>query len=196
MTPSKVVRRLVSYAPAVIAQWSKPDYPRCILATRIGCDVLRAFALEAAPLPVVVDVANARFFEWAAQGGTREQFLERGCWLITNEPKDHFDELPPQVPRPARGTNQHVVLHVPRLGVIVDLDLRQMQRPQKGIVPPDAIMLPWDGVETGQAFGWGGVRYRPWPTEVASDWQDAGDWQKGPHAGVTEALVRAVRKGR
>lgn len=195
MTRTKILRRVVQYAPRIISQWARYN-GRCVLATRVGYDVLRACGIEAEPIAVIIDVANAPYFAWAAHGGTRDEFRASGCWLISNDPVTPMDELPPQVPRPPRGTNQHLVLHVPAVAALVDLDLRQMARPQHQILPPDAIMLPWDGAETGQAWGWGAVRYRPWPADVvAPDWRAVKDW-RGPHAGVTDALIRAVRKGR
>jgi len=33
----------------------------------------------------------------------------------------------------------------PRSGRSFDLDLRQMRWPSRGILPPDALPLPWDG---------------------------------------------------
>lgn len=88
------------------------------------------------------------------------------------------------------------MLHVPERRLLVDLDSRQFARPQYRIRPPDALVLPWDGVDAARRWPWGAIRYRPWPADVTADWQTSGNWAKGPHADVTEALVQAVRKGR
>lgn len=194
MTPGKVIDRLVAYAPAVLSAWANP---KCVLATATGLYTLRQFGIESAGVAVIAEAANPAYMDWIRRGNPGELFHAMGCWFISNDPNFEGAELPRQVAEPRRATIQHVVLHVPKLGCIIDLNLDQFNRPSKQLVlPVSALKLPWDGVHASRGWDTGAVRYRPWPVHDDS-WQAAPDWVNGLQK--TEAMVkeltRAIRKG-
>jgi hypothetical protein len=196
MTTSKLLARLAAVAPPIIAAGAQPG-ARCVLATRVGVDVLAAFGREAAAVPVLVDAANVAYFDWVADGAPDgvEGFHARGCWLLSNDDPTAgaLAGLPAQVPPVASPWDGHLVLVLD--GRLVDLDVAQLARPKHGIRPPRALVLPWDGVEAGETFPWGAVRYRPWPTDrPLVDYRTAGDWRHGPFEHLVEPIVRGIRK--
>jgi hypothetical protein len=193
MTRSKALARLVAYAPPVIAAHAKPQ-PRCVLATRIGLDVLSALGIAAAPMPVVLDAANAAYFEWCEAGEPDgfEGYRARRCWLMSNDPRKRGLQLRRAIANPWPG---HLVLRVQ--DQIVDLDLQQLARPAFGITPPPALMLPWPSDQPAAlaTFEWGAVAYRRWPeTHMLPEYQQSVDW-RGPYDHIVKPLVRAIRRG-
>ncbi len=204
MTTTKILTRLVYYAPPVLHERANPG-GRCVLATRLGIDVLARFGLHAEPHVVVAEIANAAYIQWiedGAPGGDQEQ-LARGAWLVSNDPakrRPHGGhELPAQVPPPKAPWDGHLVLVVRdrQRDLLVDLDVQQFARPTRGIVPPPALVLPWNGDLTGSEFrqGGGACAYRPWPADQPiADFRTAPDWQRDLRD-IVDPLVRAVRKG-
>jgi len=199
MTVTKILTRLVRYAPPALQARAKPG-PRCVLATRIGLDVLARFGLDAEPRLVVCEAANAAYLQWVedgAPGGDVGQ-LARGAWLVSNDPlkrRAGGDGLPRQGPPVASPWDGHLVLRLRDL--LIDLDAQQFARPTHGIVPPAAVVLPWHGEErVGTDFRRGGACcYWPWPADhPIDDWRTAPDWTRDVRD-VVEAITRAMRKG-
>jgi hypothetical protein len=197
MTPSKILARLVEYGPRVIRDNAKPG-PRCVLATRVGLDVLARFGLDAAPLPLQVDVCNVAFAQWEIDGapGGEPEFLARGCWLVSNNPAPFAGRLVSEAARDLDERERwpgHLVVLV--RGQLLDLDLQQTARPRHHILPPDALAVRWDGHVAGANFPWGCVRYCPWPTSYPlPEYTHSGDWRK-PIDHIVAPIVRAIRKG-
>jgi hypothetical protein len=195
VTTRKLLARLAAVGPPIIAQHAKPG-ARCVLATRVGCDVLAVFGRAAEPVPVLIDIANAAWFAWVAAGqpGGAEGFHARGCWLVSTDDPG-IPGLPAQVPPVASPWPGHLV--VSAAGWLLDLDAQQLARPKHGIVPPPALLLPWDGQHAAHAFPWGGVRYRRWPADrPLDDYRTSGDWRRGPWPELTGPIVRAVSDSR
>jgi hypothetical protein len=197
MIPSKILARLVHYAPSALRLRAKPG-PRCVLATRIGIDVLARFGLAAAPLQVIVEVANAAYVEWVTDGapGGDDQQRARGVWLVSNDPvkRRRHGELPRQGPLVTAPWDGHLAIDT--CGHLVDLDAQQFARPTRGICPPPALALPWDGHATGCDLPQGGALfYQPWPIDFPiEDYRDAPDWRCDIRD-IVDALTRAIRKG-
>jgi hypothetical protein len=177
-----VIDALVKLAPAVIALHAiKPN--RCILATRVGCEVLRYFDVPHEPLVVNVKLVNAAMYAWGRDGypGGAEAGKALGAHMI---------EVHESVPGP--GWSGHLVIEV--AGGIVDLDLQQFQRPAKAIDLPHAASFA-----TSTAHDWvyeingSHLWYIPRRGDTsfmrARDWYDHGD--RMPAASL---LIRAIKQ--
>lgn len=196
MTRLKVLKRLVRFAQPVL-QRERLEHARCILATAVGVDALAAFGIPARPLSVDVWVVNQPWLDWRDRDPEGPQPAD--AWLLAGgvgQPKD-APTAPPLVPRSLKPWDGHLVVEVPSMKVLLDLDLRAMARPTKGITLPDAAAFDWDGVndQTYRIPTGGAIRYaaqrddRSW--EQANDWKRQ-DWRKTL---FVDPLVRAIRKG-
>lgn len=177
-----VIDALVKLAPAVIALHAKPG-GRCILATRVGCEVLRYFEVPHAPLAVNVKLMNAAMLEWVKAGQPGGVEIAKACGA-------HMIEIHESVPGP--GWSGHCVIEVP--GGIVDLDLQQFQRPAKQIDVPNASSFatgpePW-------LYEINGSHLLYIPRRGDLSFMDSPDWRRaGPQSPQAGMLIRAIKKG-
>ncbi len=193
MTPTKVIRRLISIVEAEADQirqecrWD-PSCGRgaCVPMTRIGCDVLGEFGIGAEPLSVSVTVANAPWWAWETGEPPEEAHGHYSTGLI-GQPTD-AEEYP-----------YHVVVHVPAREEILDLDLGSWMCGDcrdKGIVLPKAAALQWPTDATEQQWPFPGgsqVEMSVYPN--ATQFLENDYWTKPP-LGTVKRLVRAIRKGK
>ena len=184
MTGSKVIGRLMEFAPAILAAGTRVP-ARCIAATAVGCDVLRAFDIEAEPYPVLVEVANAAFVAAQARGADPVTAIARGGHILV---------IGEHIPG---GWPGHLVIHLPAHGVLVDLDFQQFRRASQSIAAAPAEMLPWPSGTTSRAFvNPDGARLAIEATndrtyERSPDWSDLN--RRRP---LVQELIRAIRKNR
>lgn len=197
MTPAKIIRRLVEFTPSTLAPFIRPDvHGRCVAATRAGLDVLNRFGIDAEPLAVDVRAFNPAAVQWILDGspGGPEEFTRRGCYMLTSDVPDGAPVLPPTRPNGGRGWGRHLVLRVPSRGLVLDLDMRQLARPEFGVDVPDAAAFTW-----GDAAGLvldtpGGARIVYTPRDDRA-YLDAPDWRHASPA-IVDRLARLIRKGR
>ena len=185
MTQSKVLDRLVRYAPPILARAAAARH-RCILATAVGLDVLAVFDVPAAPLAVLVDLVNQRYLDARAAGFSAASAIATGGHVITTAPPEYTD-----VPGNAWAGHLVICTH----GGLIDLDLQQFRRPAFGLELPAAAQFAWrDGLRAREFEVPGGrLRY-----EVVDDrsYEQSKDWYL-PHrrAPIVGDVCRAIRKG-
>ena len=198
MSTAEILERLIETAPAVIAATAKPEVAgRCILATRLGLEVLRACGVQAEPWPVEALALNAAGVAWEDRGRQGDP-RALGVRIL---------HVSPDAEGP--GIGGHLLIRVraadlPGGWAVVDLDARQFQRPaivREGVAVgaidlPDALWWPtaspegpWTAqCDTGAFLGYRtlpGLRYRHSP-----DWRVVWD---GDRRRLIGSLVRAVR---
>lgn len=183
MEPAELIKKLVEVAPAIIDRNGYPRYPlgargRCIASTRIGIEVLKAFGVEAIPVPVNTRLANEPYLLALDNRITWAQAHKRGAWLIEVDVGSPQDDL---------SWPGHLVIGLPQFNGLIDLDLVQFDRPLKNLHVPEAVSfevdkLWWNGKRlTFYALEGGGrlfleklVTYPPF--EVSPDWYDYPRW--------------------
>lgn len=189
MRPGKAIRRLVSGAPAVFASLPLKRH-RCIFATAVGIEALREVGVSAVPLSVRMVALNAAMRRWLESGlaGGEAEGRRLGAFMVETDVSG--------VAEPGAWCG-HLVLHVPASGVLVDLDLGQASRPERGLVLPPAVAFPWlsgasrnwQASEDGTVLGYEARDDAGW--RVAPDW-----WRRDAFfRDAVGAVVRAVRAG-
>lgn len=185
MTESKVIERLMAFAPAMIAA-STREPRRCIAATAIGCAVLEAFDVKARPFPVLIEIANRAFVEAKARGADEVTAVARGghVMVISREP----------VPN---GWCGHLMIHLPAHALLMDLDFQQFRRQEQEIAAAPAELFPWPIGTTSRVYtNPDGARLAIQATADRT-WQASPDWTKADRRESTvRELVRAIRKNR
>lgn len=166
----------------------------CVLATKVGLDVLRYFGVDAKPLPVVVAALNAPAVDWIESdrelpreyGEDADEFEKSGAWIVQIDERD--------LGEPGRYPG-HLVVGLPGEDAILDLSLGQFARPEKGIlVPPGGMFDLPEGFADGrrglyQLEGGGALVYEARPR--SDRFRRGADWKrKNPYAG---ALIRRIR---
>lgn len=183
MEAAELVRKLVEVAPAIIDRNGYPRFPlgargRCIASTRIGIEVLKAFGVEAIPVPVNTRLINKAYRLAMDKRITWEEARKRGAWLLEVDVGEPQDSL---------SWPGHLVIGLPQSDTLVDLDLVQFARPLKQIHVPEAVAFDvdkkwWEGKRlTYYALEDGGQlfleRLRDYPPfEVSPDWYDRPRW--------------------
>jgi hypothetical protein len=185
MTETKVIERLMTFAPAIIEAGTRVPN-RCIAATAIGCAVLEAFGVKARPFPVLVEIANRAFVEAKARGADEVTAVARGghVLMISREP----------VPN---GWCGHLVIHLPAHALLMDLDFQQFRREAQQIAAAPAELFPWPIGTTSRAYtNPDGARMAIQATADRT-WEASPDWSNpGRHEAMVCELVRAIRKNR
>lgn len=178
MTKSKIVSRLVSDVPVIIDLMfdGRLEHSRCVMATAVGVDVLAAFNIEARPLSVKIDLLNRAYVEFL-NGTLAGDPESHGAWRLTGGDPSLEDRLTAktQVPQPVKPWHGHLVVEIPAMEMLVDLDLRQMNRPQKQIVLPSAAGFRWDGVSGAYVVNGNVMQYVARRDDVS--WEEAPDWK-------------------
>lgn len=178
-------------------------HARCVATTRLGIETLARFGIAAEPLPVNVRVLNAAAAQWCADGmpGGDEEMQRRGGWMLGGAGmRDGAAYRPTTRPIVGPAWNGHLVVLVPDRGVMLDLDARQFCRPERGIVVPDALLMPWHP-EGQVATAPNGLvmTYEPRrdPLTGAFDhsYTDAPDWLRR-HDDLVRALESRIRAGK
>ncbi|RPJ69041.1 MAG: hypothetical protein EHM24_19700 [Acidobacteria bacterium] len=202
MTPQKVIRRLVHWAPSCFASMGLVR-ERCVLTTRVGLDVLARFDIAAEARSVVAAVSNRAYEEFRCFQATHPEAsavsAPPGAWAVIAG----LQPEPGAAPRPKHWWG-HLVVYVPGRELMLDLDFQQFGRDRLGMPVPPALLMPW-----GQGRPTAG-----WQLALAADrskvlfvhyerqdenqaYVAAPDWDSGrPHIrAAVDALVRAIRKG-
>jgi hypothetical protein len=189
-----VLRGLVKHGPAIISTHTNA-HGRCVLASRVAFAVLQRHGIAAQPIAVQLTGMNRQYVEWVARHGTMEDFYTSGAWLVTNAPQ--WRKLLPQPRWPRWMVPYHVVLELPTLGALLDLDLRQTRVPDRHILPPDALVIDWDGRRAEHHWSSrGAVHYLRWPDDVGDEIRAHPVWTHGPHSRIAEEIERALETER
>jgi len=197
VTRTKVIQRLAVQVPLVFRQ-HQLKATRCILATSVGLDVLRAFGIEARALSVKLDLVNAAWVRWVEAGkpGGDQAALKLGAWALAAGYPPEAWGVPKRVV-PAGSWDGHLVIEVPAMKVLIDLDMQQLNRADKGIVMPDAAVLHLvdSNVATYNTPDGGMLRIEARREDLS--FQVARDWWDRPHRqGLVDEVIRGIRKGR
>jgi hypothetical protein len=201
MTASKVIERLLYWQPHCFAQLPLVR-ERCVLATRVGIDVLARFGIAAEPLPVMAAVCNQKYERW-------RQFIDPlpvdDAKLIP-PPADGWavmSGLPPdegEAPRP-KHWHGHLIVSVPAKGMVLDLDFQAFGRPEKGLDVGPAVGFPWpagalcvDLMGLDRANRPIFLHYQHTPENQG--YVTGPDWQRNEfNQAAVRAIERAIRKG-
>lgn len=200
MTRLKTIQRLAKLQPAVFDR-KKLAPSRCILATAVGVEVLGRFGVQARPLSVKLDLVNAAWVRWVQAGkpGGQAAALKMGAWaLAAGYPPEAWGVQPNAVAKPERGGwDGHLVVEVPGNQCLIDLDMQQLNRPDKGIIMPDAAVLHLVEPDVGTYTTPDGGMLRVEAKREDLTFQAARDWwDRGNRADLVDEVERAVRKGR
>jgi hypothetical protein len=187
MTTTKILDRLIRFAPPLLDANCKPGVGRCILATAVGLDVLRAFDIAAEPRAVHMKLANAQYIAARLRGADPVTAVARGGHLMA----------PNEGLRSATSWGGHLVIELPTVGKLLDLDHGQFRRPAHGILVEDADLFDWPANTREREFV-GVNRARLVITvveddyyQLSKDWTEPSRWRP-----LATTLVRAVRAGR
>ncbi len=174
-----LVDRLVGVAPAYLPP-PRAGRGYCILASRIGVEVLRYFGVAARVMPCEAFAYNA-----VAAGASDAGEVREGAVVVARSMRSLV------VARSAGGWWGHMVVVLEREGTMVDLDLRQFRQEAHGILVPDAASFAWDGdglhaypLEAG-----GRIVYVPRPEDRS---HRRGDWTAGRLTRAARPLVGAI----
>jgi hypothetical protein len=185
VTDSKVLNRLMDFAPRIIAAYSSAP-TRCIGATAVGCEVLQHFGIVAAPFPVLVEVVNAAWVAAQRRGADPVTAIARGGHVLLINPDPG-----------AAGWSGHLMIHVPSQHTLIDLDFQQFGRPHERIDAAPAEVFAWPSGTTTRTFQDAtGARITIQATTDdtytrARDWYDV-----DRRAPMRAAIIRAITKNR
>jgi hypothetical protein len=189
MTRAKVVGRLIAFTPPVLDACCQP-IGRCILATAVGIEVLRAFDIDAAPLSVNVTLANAQYRQVLGRGGDAATAVARGGHLM----------LSANAAGGAVQANEwggHLVIAVPSQSVLLDLDSRQFNRPRERIIVPPASIFAWPAGTRQREYREAGGVHLVIETVEDDRYLRSPDWtDPGRRLPLARRLVHAIRAGR
>lgn len=174
-TDAQIASLLAVVAPAPIAEAFAETPARCIVATAIGLEALRFFGVKAEPFPVGLTIYNAALVQHLDGGGVPGARIEGGHVLTTFD--NQRQRIITRAGRPYwRG---HLVIHLPAARALVDLDLQQLRRPEKGISVPDAAVFNYaEHSIQSQGFRVNGCMLRYMPSDDQS-WRTSSDWRSG-----------------
>ncbi len=198
MTTSKAVSRLMAASIEVFKLHPHLAPNRCILATAVGLDVLKHFGLLARPLSVKVAVLSPAWVRWHQAGRpnlTLMELADLGVWALTcGFPPDPGMTLGASVPG-NNAWNGHLLIEVPAVKQLVDLNTGQFSRPAKDILFPAVMAWDWNGQVVSREFGHGmAIRIEPKRDDVsytaAVDW-----WNVDRRRPIVDEIVKLVRKG-
>lgn len=153
----------------------------CILAARVGHDVLRYFGVSSEPVALRAVAGNAIWREW----------------YLANAPEPPTPPMPDAAwsvavgwgtQNPDPGYDGHLALRLDE-GWLLDLDAGQFSRPQHSIFIPETVLAPFDqygGIELdeGGLLSYGRIENPP-------NWKVTPDWRKGGN--LAGPVIRAVR---
>jgi len=183
MTVSKVLERLLAFAPPLIAASVRVP-ARCVFATAVGIDVLRRFGIDAHPQAVILRIASARYVAAVQRGATPVVAVARGGHLMEIAPSDRVRE---------GHWGGHLVIALPH--ALLDLDHQQFSRPTVGLQLPPATLIPWPPDARAQVFQYNGHALRIALTEDET-FRQAPDWIRvAARQPVVDRVVHAVRRG-
>lgn len=132
MTPQRAAAVLAALLEVAPVELAKGDLQRnrCIRATVIGREVLHYFGLMGAPVALQVTVWNRVAEGWRQEGmpGGPEEGRRRGAYMLCVDVK---------TPAPGKFAG-HLALFLPELRGLLDLDLQQFSRPERGLRLPGA----------------------------------------------------------
>ncbi len=195
MTPTKVIRRLIDVAPPIIAENARVPN-RCVLATAIGVATLARFGIEAAPLAVSVRLANAAYMRWLEEGepGGADEAVRRGAFVLDTSAGRLGPAGLSVMEITGRAWNRHLVILVPDRECVIDLDAQQLNRAERGVHVPSALVLNWPRGELERTWPIGAscLYLRAEPQDRS--FEAATDWQVFPE--IVGRVERAIRKGR
>jgi hypothetical protein len=184
MDADAVVDRLVAVAP----EYFVPGRGNCIVASRVGVEVLRYFGIPARTLPCEAYAYNPAAWRVMAY---RDEPTVAGALVVARS-------TPPSggTRRSEGGWWGHMVILLDSGETMLDLDLRQFRREAAGVVVPDAAAFAWSG-EPPHAYALpagGGIIYYPMPEDRT---HRQGDWTPGrlvrAARPITAALIRRIR---
>ena len=116
---------LMDCEPHIAAAARFPNH--CILATKIGLEVLNYFEIEATPLPVIIWLYNQAYADCADAGmKDANEFVSHGAFSVGINKSN-----------PGKEWNGHLLIDLHN-GDLLDLNFGQFSRPSKQIVVPVA----------------------------------------------------------
>lgn len=164
---------------------------RCILATRVGVQVLARFDVAAKPVAVEAYVMNGAWLAWLEAGNPDPRPADGYSIFVGKRDPGDLD---------ANGFDGHVI--VATSTALVDCDFRAFDRPAKGMPAPDGIVLAmaterfarfYAGERVGFATDEGPSLALSLQYTGRTDFLDAPDWRR-PHREAVRHAYKAVRR--
>lgn len=163
--PQAIIQALHDQARPTLLQYMTRD--SCIPSTRIGIDVLAYFGIHAEPLPLFVLVINQDGVEMLNEGDKTlddvgREALKRqasdpgGPWTIGLGAPLEARSGAGAAPGKWAG---HLVIAVPERRTLIDLSVDQINRPLKGIMFKDPLVIELD--ESSDPWWTGEVGHYP-----------------------------------
>jgi hypothetical protein len=154
----------------------------CILATRVGIEVLRYFGVPASAVSTALCVLNAEYITWQ-QAGSQEPL----------PPEAHSIGVDPAAVPTQPRYRGHLVL-VTDDNTMIDLTLPQVNRPHKGIeLQPLVARVPKDFRTNTSWFATKNagceVAYQPFDDRT---YKEAPDWRN--HKDLVGPLIRYIKE--
>lgn len=166
---------------------------RCILATKVGREVLHYFGILAHPVAVNLVAGNRPWLDWfVAQSGNP---MPDGAWAVAAS-KNYSG-------RTGNGWDGHLLLEIPGdPAQLLDLDFQQFARPTYGMDFPPTLLLPL--APAIRAEDYRALRTVWWADDDSgcvlgiqqtqrTDYRTAPDWQRYSHRQIIGPLIRAIR---
>lgn len=192
------VELIVGRVAGAVPEELRSDFPDrrdiCVLASRVGYDVLRYFGVNAKPVVARALAFNAKWDEWV---DTTRGDLNDPRWEEAIKDGAHslvVDEVDRQVKGRFAG---HLILWLPDLGQLMDLSAEQFSRPDHDMVFPPAVRLLAPEFLGGEAHVFdspdgGAIAYRY--RQGVTSFRRGGDWNiKTAYAG---RIIRRLRDTR
>lgn len=188
MTPEQ--QNALSALVRVYPSWRKArglQPQSCVLAVRLATDVLAYWGVDVEPVPVAVQVQNARMVELLEAGVAHDQAALESMEGFAVGTDPNTSALDPRVRRPKGAAwNCHLIAWLPKESTVVDLSLEQYHRPlyrihvgaAAALVPPDSAAGFFERGEWLTHVSSSGTRvmYRHHPDQTA--FRDAPDWSR------------------
>lgn len=163
---------------------------RCIMASKVGREVLAYFGIVAEAVAVDMVVGNAVWWAWVTAG------------MIDAMPDEAWSVATVEVKTPTTGFDGHVLLHLPAVPALLDLDFQQFARPKKGIIVEPTLLLPLDA-QAAERFRPGGAPLlftQPGTGVVIhlertarTDWRRSPDWHTHHHRDLIGPIIRRLK---
>jgi hypothetical protein len=193
MTPTKVVNRLMEFGPVVIRANARQGN-HCVLATRIGIDVLQEFGIHAEPAAVRLTIVNATMRAYlnarpeptATLTADEVQAIHAtGAWALDVGDGRAVGD----------GWNGHLMIHLPKAQQLLDLNFSQFNRHDKDIRVSDAALFPWPTGRTKGYWTKGGLGISVHLQPENTGYMTGPDWNSARVRDIVVPLKKIIRDG-
>jgi hypothetical protein len=197
-----IIKRALDVSDAHWRAWHRPDV--CVAACRALQVAMKDVGITLEPIVARAKILNAPMYAAYISGdlddqtpAQRKEWMdETGAWGVGLGFLDAKITLGFE-PLPANNWGAHLALIEPAEGIFIDPTIGQASRPQKGITPPQSIVLSDSSeaflsgeIEGGVSFGSTFALYKVYPKEDGL-WLRSPDWREPMRH---KTLVKKIHK--